>query len=184
MRVLVGIITLYLILTIKADLILDDEVLGDLFWCPKTRCCLPLDDAIWEAHGYTHTNECETDQECYYNAVELHGCGSATDNLDYFVTRTRHVCLPMGSLGKKYCTLGCKLYSPVLCSDHDSTYDSINGEMHYCYLYSDSITGDMYPDCPCFRQNCNGFVHCLTNPIEALPIPPPSPLPSPSPSPV
>jgi len=152
-------------------LILDDTVLDETYWCSNPRCCLIQNDTIWDEYGYNHTNQCETDSDCIYHNAILNNCGLPEDLPWFYVAGSSHYCLEMGELGNKYCTIGCNLYAPDLCSDPDGSYDSVNGVMHYCYFYWDNVTEVIVPNCPCFLVSCGDFELCVSNPIQSLPPP-------------
>ncbi len=181
---LIATLTIVNVIQVEGELQLLDDYLKEMFWCGKPRCCLEYDPIIWDRYEYSHDNECETDQECDITAITLNGCGHVRNRYDSYVAGTKFVCKAMGDLGKKYCTLACKLHKARECSPPGKTYNSYYGDMEYCYFYFNNETNIIEPSCPCLRNKCDTFAGCTTNPILKNVRPPPlSPSPSPSPSP-
>jgi len=133
---------------------------------------MEYDQEIWDQFGYTHTNECETVDDCYYNSLRMHGCNDPRLFYSRFLFMTKYHCTPMGNQGKKYCTLGCKLFAPTFCSDPNAYYDQENGSTFLCHFYLDNVTQEVVPDCPCFRQRCGSFPSCADHPTLFDNVPP------------
>jgi hypothetical protein len=141
-----------------ADLVISDDILATTAWCYRERC---FTDFTGPLAG--QTNECQLDSDCYYKKFYQDVCGAMTTNPSY-VTNTDIYCIPMGDLGKKYCTAGCRQYMAPYCHDNGVVRDEIYGTMNYCILYYDNITTEIVPICPCHIQNCEYDSPCGTLP--------------------
>ena len=168
------IITLF-VCCVNTDLLLTTDVLENVFWCPRSRCCMAYDEEIWDLYDYDHTNECETAEDCIFVAAALNGCGhlSVYGNA-FYNPSTRFECIEMGDEGRSFCTIGCSIhmFSTEDCSEEGVEYDMMEGTDVSCRIYYNDETGLLEPDCPCFIANCNEFTECPEHPVlQWVPLP-------------
>jgi hypothetical protein len=140
--------------TVVSSLVHDVALLTHGHWCANRRCY--VDDRIPQIEG---SNECVEDDDCVVDSVINHDCGLPEDT-PFFVAGSNLFCAPFGTEGKKYCTIGCRIYIPPACADDGSTVNGFEGEMRYCPLRLDSETSLIDSSCPCYFKECANATVC------------------------
>jgi hypothetical protein len=148
----------------STELVLDDGILDSIAWCPKMNCYKNLSNSLWGPNS----NECNMHSDCFYKDIQNYECG-----FPYFTERYIHAsdsyCVPMGGLGKKYCTVGCTLYQTPNCHDTGGEMDSMYGNLTYCYMYYDTIIDEVTPVCQCYQSDCSTDLACPFNITSNIP---------------
>jgi hypothetical protein len=138
-----------------SELVILDEIVRNTIWCYGERCWKNI------TTGYNGvTNECNMDSDCSYNLLFTFDCPFLYFNPTYYASSDMY-CTPMGNEGKKYCTVGCRLTQQPRCSPSLVPLDPLHGTMVYCYMYYDTVSGEIVPYCPCTKYVCNTETECV-----------------------
>jgi hypothetical protein len=154
---------LTLVYKTTTELVVLDSVLNSTAWCINKRCHRELTGIFANV-----TNECLYHSDCVYISTNSLECGLFNYDAGYISTSELR-CEPLGAMGKKYCTMGCRLFRPPDCHNTGDIIDPTWGTIAICVMYYDTITTNIVPICPCHRKACDISTVCT------LPDPYPTP---------